>query len=683
MVRRGKTMIAVILAISLLPYFAYAANKAFDNTDRIRIIRNEALYGQIYTQKVLVINFDPVFPMANNTYQHDLVSWWSDPYLLAEQYQQAMKQYSHSNTIYEIVEWNDINELPMAESGAGYSIEEYYQNLQTAINERWDYWGSSVWTNFGRLDYDYYMQLFNIYHRVAIGEIDEVWIFIGPCNGTDAYESIMIGKDAYFCNSPPMNRDDCPPFICYVFSYERDVGCMLEDAGHRMESIVGWAVFGSWDSSKPIEQMNEWELFTLYDKVSSGNAGCGNVHFAPNSEADYDWGNDMLVWSTCDDWLNYPDLTGEKTLVNSEDWGHGNMASHHEWWFSHIPHIQGMNSLSGKYNNWWLYFKYPEMKEDIIPLNSVLPGDGDANQDGNVDIMDLVKAIDFIVFGTNLYSVEDIDIDANTKIDIQDLSGIIDIIIGGKAAREAQTISTIAEGMVVINIPFSNTEPITVAEIAFDLSDGLSLVGVECSGMTGIGGDSKAVFFDLGGGVQSGTITLQVRLKDGVTEDQIVNVTAIEGANGNGIATVGKAQSYIVKADGSKPLSIITQPENTTAAEGTKASFTVNAAGGNAPLAYQWYINANAGLGWLAITGATADTYTDTVSAVNNGSRYFCRVSDAAGEQLDSSIVTLTVVQAPRTGDNAQPVFFLCLAVIAILAGAIILKKNMKKQHKT
>ena len=56
--------------------------------------------------------------------------------------------------------------------------------------------------------------------------------------------------------------------------------------------------------------MNTWERFTLYDMVAPNNAACGNVHFAPNSEHDYDWGNKRVVWSTCDDWLNYPALSG-------------------------------------------------------------------------------------------------------------------------------------------------------------------------------------------------------------------------------------------------------------------------------------------------------------------------------------------------------------------------------------
>jgi len=202
------------------------------------------------------------------------------------------------------------------------------------------------------------MTRFNVYQRVESGEIDEVWAFIGPVSGTMAYETIMIGRGAYWCNGPEMVRNDCPAFVCYVFNYERDVGCMLEDAGHRFESIMANEL--GWDTSKPVSQMNDWELFTLYDKIAPGYAACGNVHFAPNSDSDYDWGNRSKVYSSWKDWLNnYPDLKGEKKLVNAASWGNGNTAAHHKWWFSCIPHVKGVNRTTDAYNNWWIYFNYP------------------------------------------------------------------------------------------------------------------------------------------------------------------------------------------------------------------------------------------------------------------------------------------------------------------------------------
>ncbi len=312
-------------------------------------------------QKVLVISFDPIFPMADNKYMHDLNddSWlqWNDPHDLSKQYIAAMEECSHGNAKYEIADWITIDDLPQDTYGQKYTREDYYQTLQNS-RIQWDYWDYAGWKSFGEFDYDYYLSSYNVYERVEKGEINEVWFFCGPCIGPTIYETVMVGRGAYFCNGTAFKRNDCPAFVCYGFNYEREVGCMLEDAGHRFEFIMNHK-FGR-DISKPLSEMNDWELFTLYNDISGGNAACGNVHFAPNSTKDYDWGNWTKVYSTWEDWAyNYPDLTGEKKLVDASSWGNGDMAAHHKWWFSCIPHVDGVNEKNASYNNWWIYFIYP------------------------------------------------------------------------------------------------------------------------------------------------------------------------------------------------------------------------------------------------------------------------------------------------------------------------------------
>ena len=108
------------------------------------------------------------------------------------------------------------------------------------------------------------------------------------------------------------------------FNYEREVGCMLENCGHRTESTLSH-VFGG---PHPLTGVNYWQMFTQYDKIAPGQAAVGSVHYAPNSENDYDWGNRRYVLSSADDWLNFPNLTGEKRLMNTSDWGGGDMRLH-------------------------------------------------------------------------------------------------------------------------------------------------------------------------------------------------------------------------------------------------------------------------------------------------------------------------------------------------------------------
>jgi len=126
---------------------------------------------------------------------------------------------------------------------------------------------------------------------------------------------------------------------------------MLEDYCHRTESIMAH-VYGSWNGYPP---QHNWDKFSLYDKIAPGEAACGNCHYAPNSNSDYDWGNHKIVWGSCDDWLNnWPNLQGTKKQVDCSEWGNGDMRLHHIWWFKHIPHADGINP-DGKQNNWWKY----------------------------------------------------------------------------------------------------------------------------------------------------------------------------------------------------------------------------------------------------------------------------------------------------------------------------------------
>ena len=309
-----------------------------------------------HTYNVLVLNFDPVFPMVENKRQHELKEWWSNPRSLADSFAYDMCEISYGYANYNIAEWLDLNEMPRNVDGKTYSLEEYYDMLLTA-DKATDgaYWTYSGWKDYGfSFDYDYYMSKYDVYNKVKRNEIDEVWIFTGPMVGVTLYETHMMGNGAFWCNSPG-EEEDCDLFVVYGFNYERGVGEMLEDAGHRAESILN-EVFGWPDYQKDYVDFTDWEKFTVYDLLKPGMSGPGNVHFAPNSLSDYDWGNTNYVTSFCNDWVNYPNLTGKSEQVNCDTWGYGSIESHHKWWFSMFPHVKGINPDSGKYNNWWIYF---------------------------------------------------------------------------------------------------------------------------------------------------------------------------------------------------------------------------------------------------------------------------------------------------------------------------------------
>jgi hypothetical protein len=197
------------------------------------------------------------------------------------------------------------------------------------------------------VDYEEIISDFGLLSRVESDEIDEIWLFAFPYAGF--YESIMVGPDAFWCNSPPLSLAQglSRRFVIMGFNYERGVGPMLESFGHRVESHLKhtWRRHHGED--------NLWERFIRYDKIAPGQANCGWMHYAPNSQYDYDWGNPNLVPSNCDDWLYFPNFQGIVRQVDSREWGGGDMLAHHIWWFKHLPRAAG--STRGIANNWWWY----------------------------------------------------------------------------------------------------------------------------------------------------------------------------------------------------------------------------------------------------------------------------------------------------------------------------------------
>jgi len=163
----------------------------------------------------------------------------------------------------------------------------------------------------------------------------------------------MAGPGAFWCNAPPLpvRGRVAKRFVVMGFNYERGVGEMLENLGHRAESILK-QVFRDKRG-----EANLWSRFTRYDKTHPGQAECGNVHFAPNSERDYDWGNSRFVMSQCDEWLNFPHMSHKTRRVNAQEWGNGDIRQHHLWWMRHFPHVTG--SSGGISHNWWEYIIDP------------------------------------------------------------------------------------------------------------------------------------------------------------------------------------------------------------------------------------------------------------------------------------------------------------------------------------
>jgi hypothetical protein len=164
----------------------------------------------------------------------------------------------------------------------------------------------------------------------------------------------MGGPGAFWCNSPALKNTEASKrrFVVMGFSYERYVGEMLEAFGHRAESIMQRAFAGL------SGEANLWNRFARYESVAPGKAAIGTIHFAPNSQRDYEWNNTTVVKSECHDWLNnFPDFKGDVRDVSAAEWGGGDIRAHHRWWLNHIPRCAGRRN--GISNNWWSYIIKP------------------------------------------------------------------------------------------------------------------------------------------------------------------------------------------------------------------------------------------------------------------------------------------------------------------------------------
>ncbi|MEP6894466.1 MAG: hypothetical protein ABI986_02545 [Chloroflexota bacterium] len=291
--------------------------------------------------KTLVIVYDPTVNKASGKKLSEFMRWNKVEDLIRG-YISDIQQASGGLVQHQITERIDVDAFPAKVDGYVYDAKTYLNVLRDVSHK------------YMPQEADYYaiIKRFDILQRVAKNEIDEVWVFNFPHAGF--YESIMGGPGAFWCNAPPLLNTEASQrrFVIMGFSYERGVGEMLENMGHRAESIM----------EKTFEKLsgedNLWKRFIRYEKTHPGKAACGNVHFAPNSDRDYDWGNSSTVTSECDDWLyNFPDFKGVTRKVTARDWGNGDIRKHHIWWMSHFPKIKG--SKNGISYNWWEYIANP------------------------------------------------------------------------------------------------------------------------------------------------------------------------------------------------------------------------------------------------------------------------------------------------------------------------------------
>lgn len=291
----------------------------------------------ILSPRVLLLVFDPPVEPGRGGVRLQEFMGWSRVDDLVDGYVSDIEECSGGLVQYRVVERRVVDTFPLKLDGFRYSAREYLKLMERRIPSH----------DPDTADYSRIVADFDLLNKIGEGELDEVWLMGFPYAGF--YESRMAGRSAFWCNAPPLEgTEGCPRrFVMMGFSYERGVGEMLEDLGHRAEAIMTH-VFRSLHGED-----NLWQRFTRYEKADPGHAEVGSVHFAPNSLRDYDWGNRRYVASRCDDWLHFPNFSGVARWVNCDEWGGGDIRRHHKWWLKHLPRVEGRTH--GILNNWWKY----------------------------------------------------------------------------------------------------------------------------------------------------------------------------------------------------------------------------------------------------------------------------------------------------------------------------------------
>jgi pectate lyase len=124
-------------------------------------------------------------------------------------------------------------------------------------------------------------------------------------------------------------------------------------------------------------------------------------------------------------------------------------------------------------------------------------------------------------------------------------------------------------------------------------------------------------------------------------------VTSATAGAGAGVLTWNKT-NWLMTAYAATAPTIVADPQSQTNSAGQSATFTV-AAGGSAPLSYQWYLNTN-----TPIANATNDTLTLANLKGTNAGIYSVIVTNVAGSA--SSAYALLTVTAANTAPTLTPV---------------------------
>ncbi len=308
-------------------------------------------------KKVMVVDLNPSVSSQGGQRIRE-IKHWNDPKTLETTFIENIRQASGGYLNYQIVQRIDNEDwLPPFKDGYQHTGDTLLQ----AINN------PSARHLPDKMNYNVLLNRYQICDKVNSGEVDEVWFWLLPWTG--AYEAIMTGNGAFDTNGPPLSSSCIRKTHLMAFNCERSVSEMTESYIHRIEGTLTH-VFDE-DPCHNSSMNTDWGKFGTYDKRNPNKAGCGWSHYPPNGTSDYDWDNTNHVTTNCNDWLNYPNITGSTQSLNCQEWG-CHSTGFYAWWLNRLPKSNG--STKNKSNNWWQYIAdYDCVTKNICPTSAPVP----------------------------------------------------------------------------------------------------------------------------------------------------------------------------------------------------------------------------------------------------------------------------------------------------------------------
>ena len=312
------------------------------------------------TNNLIVVNYDPILRGHGGTNLQRLMRW-NDPRPMTTNLIRHLRDSSRGYANFKLVDWIDVDAFPVKRDGFRYTEQSF---LEMWKDRKKAHKPDSV-------SYAAIFKELNLVERVRRENVSEIWVWGAPYFGTDEYAMKIAGDQVFYeTDNPwfyrPYDIPECGRTVWVMgFNYEVGEDNALHSFGHRCEGILSLTVGrGIWDGEAG--ETNAWSRFTRQADKFPGDAQVGNVHGGPNAKSGYDYGQTNRVLSGAEDWLNYPDLTGAKIMVNCDTWGRPHHLNYQKWWLGHLPRNAGVHG--GFHNNWWRYIvDYDEAVKSLPP----------------------------------------------------------------------------------------------------------------------------------------------------------------------------------------------------------------------------------------------------------------------------------------------------------------------------